>query len=248
MKKRLFVAGLCLLAISLNAQSRRPEKGNYLVSAHLNPLGTLRYIFSDESSGFGSQGLMINGANVRYYSSTHHSHDIGLSWNYTYTNSGVYAFNDDPNYTVERWRNNYLISVNYAYLWAFDFGEHWQLNHGPYVVLTTTGIYMHSDYSHSKEEFFAAGQRGSYQEGYSYQTYGGELGYAVEVDYFLTNSFYLGFTWRIGGDVVVVPPYESTNYQITDSGITETTTSYPTTQAGRFRSSSGMGMKIGLVF
>lgn len=250
MKNTLLVSALVVSSATALAQtemsSNRPQVGSISVGLQADPINTLSTIFGGNQ--FGSSGIMLNGLDMRWYHSKNRAQNFSVNMDYFMNNYGPSTFFSDDDYTVSRVWSSFSVNLGYGYYWLYDFGQNWQLAYGPSVTVGVQNYTQNYEYSGTAQEFFTAGQYGTMQENYSDVTYTGSLRMNVELDYFFSNSLYIGAAWNLGADVGISPENSWNVTQIQSNGVFEDEYTSPSSTNISFFDGSNLLMRFGIVF
>lgn len=195
-------------------QPNRPERGDNMVGIRVNP-----DIFS--SFSFPS-GIEVLGIDYRWYVSQHRAIQVSADFDYNAFYMEPRTFYIDENYTEARSTHNTSVNAFVSYLWMKDIGENWQIAFGPQAGIGVASTVTRFDYSHSAQEFQDAGQFGRYSDDVTFVQYSALFGATAELNYFFTESLYLGLTTSLRGEYFVQPAVKQVYRDISSWGITRT--------------------------
>ncbi|NVK03350.1 MAG: hypothetical protein HWD92_00945 [Flavobacteriia bacterium] len=228
-----------------NIETNRPERGDFLAGIMLNPnFLTNNSIFFPTPSG----QVLIQGLNLRYYSSARHAHQVQLNFNGASSNYGQRNFNNDDNYTYELSQTNSFVSAGYGYLWVTNFGKNWQVVYGPGAKFEMSSTRTNYDYSHTAQELSDAGQSGNYYEDQVTQNYTMGAGFGAEINYFISERVFVGLSTSVGVQTTIIPSRTYKYTQVYPGFLQEVENESPGTSTTTFTSQQPIFLTLGVVF
>lgn len=228
-----------------NIENNRPESGDMMVGIKLNPnFLTSNNVFFPMPSG----QVLLQGLNFRWYSSGKHAHQIQLNYNGTSSDYGTRNFSNDDQYTYDFSQSNVFVSAGYGFLWVSNFGKNWQVVYGPGANVEMSRIRSNYDYSHTAQELSDAGQSGSYYEDQVVDNYGFSVGFGAEVNYFISDRFFVGLSTSLGVQTSIVPSRIYKYTQIYPGFLEEIENETPGTSTTSFTTQQPIFLTLGVVF
>lgn len=244
----LVLAGLALSLMSsaqLSTESHRPEAGDFLVGIQVNPnfLTSNGFFFPQQPNQ-----VLVQGLNVRYYSSERFAHQVQLNYNGTHSDYGRRNFSIDDTYTYEISQSSTFVSASYGFMWVYNFGQNWQVVYGPGARFDYSIFSTNYDYSHTAQELSDANQAGNYFEDSTVPSYTMGVGFGAEVNYFISKNVYVGLSTALGVQSTVNPSRTVKYTQIYPGFMEVIETEIPGTSTTTFTSQQPIYLTLGVAF
>ncbi|NVK29007.1 MAG: hypothetical protein HWE14_13220 [Flavobacteriia bacterium] len=183
----------CSAVATAQDESNRPSSGDYTIGLSFRP-----DLLFGGNQGFGSANW-FDGVDIRYYGSNV-AHQLNA--NLSMYSSGIGDVDLEPTGEYQYSYSNFNVQADarYSFLWTHDMGSNWQVLYGPQIGAGINTQVTTYDYSHSAQEYADAGLYGNYfEDPISYNFYQLFLGAYAEVDYFISESLYVGVSVVIEG-------------------------------------------------